>query len=96
MFDPSSRYYALETKYYTTTEGLKVAYQSRRFLPAGSSMSALKHIKTAENQRIDQITSVNLGDPLRFWSVCDANESMNPWDLVATPGKDLIIPMPQL
>ena len=36
--------------------------------------------------RLDSIAATHLGDPLQFWQVCDANNTMNPFDLV---GQDL-------
>jgi hypothetical protein len=38
-----------------------------------------------EGDRLDNITAHYLGDPEQFWRVADANNAMNPTDLVKQP-----------
>ena len=95
MFDQSSRYYNLETATRTTIDGSTVAYKRRRFLPRGEGMPLLTEATVAQGDRLDLITARTLGDPLHFWRICDANNSMNPRDLTENPGGTLRIPVPQ-
>ena len=44
---------------------------------------------------MDTLTVRTLGDPLQFWQICDANNTMNPFEVVATPGRKVRIPLPQ-
>lgn len=93
MFAPTSRYYALETVRITLADGRVAAYKRRRFVPQASSSAQLAEVVVAQDDRIDLITSRTLGDPEQFWRVCDANEALDPADLVVT-GRRLTIPSP--
>jgi hypothetical protein len=94
MFDPSSRYYSLETATCTLPDGRTVAYKRRRFLPRGEDMDLLVEVSVAEGDRLDLITARTLGDPEIFWRICDANDAMNPFDLVEEPNRRLRVPVP--
>ena len=95
MFDTTSRYASLETASYTAAEGQTIPYKRRRFLPRGASLQLLTEVTTSQDDRLDLITARTLGDPEQFWRVCDANDAMNPFDLVAEPGLRLKVPVPQ-
>jgi hypothetical protein len=43
-----------------------------------------------------EITAKTLGDPEKFWKVCDANNAMKPIDLLADPVQTIRIPTPQV
>jgi hypothetical protein len=96
MFDYTSRYYNLETAEYTTADSRKVAYKRRRFLPQGQVIPLLQEVTVVQGDRLDSITFNTLGDPLQFWQVCDANNTMNPEELIAEVGKVIRIPTPQV
>jgi len=97
MFEPSSRYYSLETATFTLPDGRIVAYKRRRFLPRGEGMDLLMEVTVTEGDRLDLIAFRTLGDPEIFWRICDANDAMNPFDLVADGeiGRQLRVPIPQ-
>lgn len=95
MFEPTSRYYALETAISTTTDGRVIAYKRRRFLPHAEWSQLLVEITVNDGDRLDLITAKTLGEPEQFWRVCDANNAMNPFDLTAEPGRTLRVPVPQ-
>ncbi len=95
MFEPTSRYAAVETATLTRPGGRTVAYKRRRFLPRGEEMPLLAEVLVAQGERLDLITARALGDPLHFWRICDANDGMDPFDLVAEPGRVLRVPVPQ-
>jgi hypothetical protein len=95
MFDPTSRYAAVENATLTLPDGRTVAYKRRRFLPRGDEMPQLAEVVVAQGERLDLITARTLGDPLQFWRVCDANDATDPFELVAEPGRTLRVPMPR-
>lgn len=95
MFDFTSRYYSIENAKYTTADGRVVAYKRRRFLPPASALPLLAEVSVAQGERLDLVTFRTLGDPLQFWRIADANETMNPFDLVEPSGQTLRIPVPQ-
>jgi hypothetical protein len=95
MFEPTSRYAAIETATFTTTAGRVVAYKRRRFLPPSEALPLLVEVAVQAGDRLDLITARTLGDPEQFWRVCDANNAMNPPDLTAQPGRPLRVPVPQ-
>lgn len=92
MFDSNSRYYNLETKTLTAAGGRKIAYVSRRFLPQGRAMPLLAEASVEAGDRLDLLANRTLGDPEQFWQIADANDAMNPTDLVAASGQ-LRIPL---
>ena len=94
MFEPTSRYYSLDTAIFTFPSGRTMAYVRRRFLPRGEEMPLLAEVRVTQGDRLDLITARTLGDPEQFWRVADANNAMNPFDLVQ-PGRTLRIPIPQ-
>lgn len=96
MFEHTSRYYGLETAEITTTNSRKVAYKRRRFLPQGQAIPLLQEVTVVQGDRLDSITYTTLGDPLHFWQVCDANNTMNPEELITEAGKVIRIPTPQV
>jgi nucleoid-associated protein YgaU len=95
MFDPTSRYYALETAEFTLPDGSKVTYKRRRLLPAGESLPLLVEVTVQPGERLDLITARTLGDPLQFWRIADANNAIDPQALTAEPGTVLRVPVPQ-
>lgn len=95
MFEPTSRYYSIETATFVGPDGQRIAYKRRRFLPQGEAMPLLAEVTVNEGDRLDRITARTLGDPEQYWRVCDANNCMNPADLTATPGQLLRVPVPQ-
>jgi len=96
MFEPTSRYYILETANYTGADGQIHAYKRRRFLPRGNTLVLLTELTVNEGERLDLISARTIGDPEQFWRVCDANDAMNPFDLVTEPGVTLRVPIPQV
>ncbi len=95
MFESTSRYYALENTTLTSPDGRVIAYKRRRFLPDGNDMRLLVEVSVTEGDRLDSITARTLGDPEQFWRICDANNTMNLFDLTTKPGRVLRIPEPQ-
>lgn len=94
MFETTSRYYSLETAVHTMPDGRIVAYKRRRFLPRGEELDLLVEATVTEGDRLDLITGRTLGNPEFFWRICDANDAMNPFDLVAEINRKLRVPVP--
>lgn len=94
MFEHTSRYYGIPTATFDNGK-CQIIYKLRRLLPAGESMPLLVTIAVADHDRLDLIAARTLGDPELFWRVCDANNAMNPFSLVAEPGTELRVPIPQ-
>lgn len=95
MFPVTSRYNGIETTKLDLPDGRTMVYLRRRLLPpAENSLIVTRHeVKQAE--RLDNITARYLGDPEQFWRVADANNALQPEELVAEIGRKLGIPLPQ-
>lgn len=99
MFDHMSRYYPLPTASLVTPDGNVVTYVSRRFLPQGASLPLMFEVAVTPGERIDLLSNRVYGDPLAFWRICDANNAMDPGDMLgeaaADPSRRLRAPLPQ-
>lgn len=94
-FAPTSRYYGIATATLTTSDGRTVAYVRRRFLPTADRFTVVREHTVVEGDRLDNIATTYLGDPGQSWRLCDANEAMQPRDLVAEPGRTIAIALPE-
>ena len=94
-FPATSRYYGIETTTIETNDGKTEAYLRRRFLPQPENFTTLQEHVVVQGDRIDNITSRYLGDPLQFWRVCDANRAMRPEELTEELGRRLRITLPE-
>ncbi|MBI1868067.1 MAG: hypothetical protein HYS06_07220 [Methylocystis sp.] len=99
MFDHSSRYYALAVASFILPDGHEVSYVRRRFLPRGDDAPLLAEIAVAPEERIDLVANRIYGDPLAFWRICDANDAMDPLEMLrdaaGDPTRRLRAPTPQ-
>ncbi len=89
MFEPTSRYFDLETAVYTLLDGREVRYVRRRFLPAPDPGAAFAEHTVTEGERLDNITARYIGDPELFWQLADINNAMQPDELTAEIGRAL-------
>ncbi|HYH85705.1 MAG TPA: hypothetical protein VEX60_09490 [Pyrinomonadaceae bacterium] len=96
MFDFASRYYLIETAFYTAPDGRTLSYKRRRFLPSSAGMQIIAEALVTEGDRLDLVTARTLGRGEHFWRVADANDAMNPFALTAPEevGNRLRIPNP--
>ena len=94
MFEPTSRYAALETAELIAPDGSVIVYLRRRFLPRGEALPPLLEVTVTEGDRLDLIAARTLGDPEQFWRIADANNAMNPAELTDEPGATLRVPAP--
>lgn len=98
MFDPTSRYYKIETKSLTRIingEPHEIRYVTRRFIPPNDTLMPVVEHTVTQGDRLDNITARYLGDPTQFWRVCDANTVLQPEELEQI-GKKIAIAFPQL
>jgi len=95
QFGLTSRYYGIEKATFQAPDGRTIAYVRRRFLPPGSSFSVLQDVVVREGDRLDQLAATYLGDAEQSWRLCDANDAMNPADLLREPGTVIHITLPQ-
>jgi hypothetical protein len=95
VFEPTSRYYAVEEATLTTPDGRVITYKRRRFLPQGAAQPLLVEVTVEAQDRLDLITARTLGDPEQYWRVCDGNDAMHPAELTAEAGRTIRVPIPQ-
>lgn len=98
LFPITSRYYGIDTAKLETATGKTIVYLRRRFVPPPERFALLQEHMVTQGDRLDNITAQYLGDPEQFWRVADANNAMNPTDLVQQPeniGRKLRITLPE-
>jgi hypothetical protein len=91
--NPSSRYYGAVVEYFTGANGVAVAYLQRRIVPQASVYTSLKNYSVNDGDRLDNLAYTNLGDPILYWMICDANSAVDPDQLTAQPGVAIEIPL---
>jgi hypothetical protein len=72
-----------------------LVYIRRRFLPQPENFSLLQVYTVKEGDRVDNVANQFLGDPEKFWQLCDANNIMHPEELTETPGAEIKITLPE-
>lgn len=91
--NPSSRYYGASIEYYTRPDGTQVAYLERRIIPQPGIYTSTQNYAIVDGDRLDNLASTFLGDPLLYWTICDANGAVDPDELTAQVGKTILIPL---
>ena len=91
---PNSRYYGIPSATMKLPDGTEVRYLQRRLIPQPEQYATLRQYVTIEGDRIDVLASNQLGDPLLYWILCDANGATDPDALTAEPGRVLRITLP--
>ena len=98
MFDPTSRYYGIETVEMTVGEDRGeprvVSYKRRRIIPSGEALATLVEHAVVEGDRLDNLAARYLGDPEQFWRICDANDAGRPQELTEKVGRVVRIGLP--
>lgn len=82
-FPPESRYHGLPLRTRPGPDGAPVAYLARRLCPSPDRFATLSVQRVAQGERLDQLAARLLGDPERFWALCDANGAIWPQELEA-------------
>jgi hypothetical protein len=94
-FSPSSRYNGIDTATMDGNDGESIVYVRRRFVPPAENFFILQEHTVSEGERLDNIANRYLGDPEKFWQLCDANNAMQPTELTETPGTTIKITLPE-
>lgn len=76
-------------------DGRVIVYRRRRFLPPGETIPTVAHVVVIAGERLDRLAYRSFGDAEQAWRIADANNAMRPQALVAEPGRQLAIPLPQ-
>jgi hypothetical protein len=90
----NSRYYGIGTTTYTRSDGAIVRYLNRRVIPQPDQYATLRQYVVKEADRIDTVASTQIGDPLLYWILCDANGASDPDALTTDAGRVLSITLP--
>lgn len=88
----TSRYESSAPLTYVSAGGASVTYLAPRILPATSPGSATTAVRSEEVHRLDVIANRTLRAPLLAWRIADANLTLDPFDLCATPGQVIVLP----
>ena len=94
MLDPDSRYADHPIDTLVSSDGREIRYIRKRTVPDPSRFRALAEVVIKDEDRLDLICARTFGSPGVWWRIADANEAVDPVDLVATPGRRLKIPSP--
>jgi len=92
--NPSSRYYGSAVQAFTLPDGTQVVYIARRIVPQAATYASTQSYVIAGGDRLDNLSARFLGDPLLYWMICDANGAIDPDQLTAEPGRQIVIPVP--
>ena len=95
MFSLTSRYFNIPVTTLETTDGKKIAYVRRRFVPPPERFELLLEHVVTQDERLDNITAQYFADPEQFWRLCDANGAIRPNELTETIGRRLRITLPE-
>ncbi len=95
MFEPTSRYEAVDTVKMTLDDGRGeprvVSYKRRRLIPPGKTLTTLAEHTVVEGDRLDNLAARYVGDPEQFWRICDANDVLRPAELTEDVGRTIKI-----
>jgi hypothetical protein len=94
LYPPSSRYYGLATVEVLREDGRAVRYLRRRFLPDPASLVPLGEHRVADGDRLDNLATQYLGDPLQAWRIGDSNLTLRLEALVAETGGRIRLTLP--
>jgi hypothetical protein len=82
-FPANSRYAATPTTTLELQDGRQIVYLRRRFRPDPSDLQLLvEHRVLDASERLDNLAAQVLGDPEQFWRICDANDELDPMELL--------------
>ncbi len=97
MFEPTSRYYDIETVKMTVGSDKSprvVSYKRRRIIPSGETMMTLVEHTVTQGDRLDNLAARYVGDPEQFWRICDTNDVLRPEELTEEIGRIIKIGLP--
>ena len=89
MFFKGSRYESVNTAQITDRSGRTIRYKLVRLIPETKAQDG--HV-LIDGERLDHLAYLYFRDPERYWRICDANRVTRPDDLLAEPGRRILIP----
>ena len=90
----TSRYYGIPTAVWVAPDGTQVPYLQRRLLPQPDTFTTITTHTVVEGDRPDLLAYTFLGDAGQWWQITDANLVLDPRDLTAVPGRQIVITLP--
>ena len=91
MIDRTSRYAKVETAVAVDPTGGEVELLQLRLAP--ETTGVYTHTPQ-DGDRLDLLAHKFLKDSRKFWRICDAQDQLDPFDVIA-PGQPLVIPPPR-
>ena len=91
LYPPNSRYHGLPVRV-ADIGRRRVAYLSRRFVPAPEDLELLREYAVKQGDRIDGIAAEIIGDPEQYWRIADMNRALDPAVLSSDIGRILGVP----
>ena len=90
----TSRYATVGPTLYTPpaapgTEPTPVAHFQRRFVPRPERLATSHAYVCEQGDRRDSVAATQLGDPLLWWRLADANGVLDPTTMTTPPGRVL-------
>lgn len=86
--DKKSRYRGTGTRVISDPTGQPFEILALRTIPP---TGGVYRVTAVEGDRLDLLAHRFYRDPTRFWTLCDAADHLDPFDLVA-PGEQVLIP----
>jgi nucleoid-associated protein YgaU len=81
---------------YSSLDPGRSAQRIQGLLPHAADESDVRRVhRVIGGERLDQLAQRYYGDPLKYWLICDANDTIFPDDLMV-PGRVLRIPRNRL
>jgi nucleoid-associated protein YgaU len=77
----------------TLPDGTPVMYLARRIIPQAATYTTTQTYVIVDGDRLDNLASRFLGDPLLYWMICDANGATDPDELTSQAGRTILIPV---
>ena len=93
-FSPSSRYFTVPQRSRTGPGGDEQLFVARRIIPQQSRYETDHSIRADASERIDGVAAEEIGDPLLYWRICDANGVAEPGEATQPDGRVINIPLP--
>ena len=94
LFPPNSRYKDTAVASIERNNGELVLYLKRRIVPKQEEFVVIEEHTVSDGERLDNITNYYLGDPEKFWQICDANGALCPDELTEIIGNPIKITLP--
>jgi hypothetical protein len=89
MIFKGSRYETVGTYDVTGPSGETIKALLIRYIP--DTPAGFRHTVTS-GERLDLLANTYYHQPLKFWLIADANNALDPEDLVSSPGQQVLIP----